>query len=239
MIDLRVRDMTDGIMSQPEIPAPKSIYAKLYDRWPQAYADSRFDHAAFERKISRCNLANCRGMCCYDGVYIEYEVKVALDVLIEDRRSDLAALGAVVPNEAVVVAEWRGEKQGYKTATKPYPFSAAVSDYPSHFNETACVFHMDDGRCALQALAVQDGRHPWDYKPPSCWLHPIDLSGEVITLYDETNDPYNLPGYPGYVSQTVCGRSDACGAKAVTILSEELEYLSRLIGRPVTDPTFG
>ena len=78
---------------------------------------------------------------------------------------------------------------------------------------------------------MREGKHPWYYKPFTCWLHPIKLSESGIRLYDETSDPNKLPNYDGFVVRTFCGRTEAGGRPAVEVLKEELEFLGKLIGR--------
>lgn len=136
-----------------------------------------------------------------------------------------------VPDVLFVNGTWDGERLGRKTAVHEFNFDAVVPDYPPHFNQTACVFHLPDGRCALQALALQDGRHPWDYKPTTCWLHPINVSAMSIMVHDEISDPYQIAGYPGYASCTFCGRTDNAGQLATEVLNPEIVYLSGILNR--------
>jgi hypothetical protein len=153
----------------------------------------------------------------------------------------------------VVEAEWQGEVSGLKTAVRPHPFARRVEGYPGHFKDTACVFLLEDGRCALQALAAERGRHPWYYKPFCCWQHPIAIvpaaeapgvpavagaagtEGAVVRLDDETTDPYRLPDYDGYVSRTWCGRTAPAGRPASEVLSAELAFLGAIAGRDLLD----
>jgi hypothetical protein len=72
--------------------------------------------------------------------------------------------------------------------------------------------------------------HPWSYKPASCWLHPISVRDGELRLHDALSDPYNLEGYPGYASATMCG--SICGTKlAREVLRPELDYLAAIIGK--------
>ena len=41
-------------------------------------ANAELDVPAFQRRISRCELSSCRGMCCYDGVYVSSDTADAL-----------------------------------------------------------------------------------------------------------------------------------------------------------------
>jgi hypothetical protein len=83
---------------------------------------------------------------------------------------------------------------------------------------------------------MKDGKHPWFYKPLTCWLHPINVSPERITLYDEKTDPYRFPDYDGYLSRTFCGRTMSLGRPAYEVLRPELEFLGRILGRDFASP---
>lgn len=186
--------------------------------------------AEFQRKITRCSLSKCRGMCCYDGASVDKDTGTAIQDLAIKRASEFRAMGLNLPKAVVVDAEWNGVV-GRKTATRPFPYRSLVEGYPAHFNETACVFLLNDGRCGLQLLSERDGKHPWYYKPFTCWLQPIKLSDSAIRLYDETTDPNKLPDYDGFVIRTFCGRTEECGQPAVDVLKEEIEFLGKLLDR--------
>lgn len=111
-----------------------------------------------------------------------------------------------------------------------------VADYPEHFPNTNCVFLLDDARCALQSLAVEEGKHPWHYKPLTCWLHPLSISSgpkhkPMLTLYSEENDPQRYPDYDGFVCRTQCGRTCSGGEPAWQVLRWEIETLGEIGGR--------
>jgi hypothetical protein len=197
---------------------------------------ARLEPAEWQRKLSRCSLANCRGTCCYDGIAVDDAMAAVIERLAAARAGDFAAMGLELPDQVIVDSEWQGVRSR-KTAVRPFPFRAAVPDFPRHFDETACVFLLDDSRCALQVLATNDGRHPWHYKPFACWLHPIKLTAAGIRLYDETTDPERLPGYDGFVCRTHCGRTAADGTPAAELLREELAFLGRLIARDLLAET--
>lgn len=211
--------------------SPTSIYAKSLDALRENCAEAPFVASSFERYIERCDPAECLGMCCYDGVYIDAGTEDALAALVSDRRGDLEGIGAILPEAIFEDGTFNGEMLGRKTATRPFAYDGKVADFPGHFEQTACVFLIDDGRCSLQALAIADGRHPWDYKPPTCWVHPIKVSASGIVLHDEDDDPHVLPEYPGYVSRTRCGGCSGCGDPARTVLADELEYLATILDR--------
>lgn len=225
--------------SSESLPAGPALtaYPRTEAGLRRTLTNALFDAPSFARKIARCSLAACRGMCCYDGVYVSDEAAEVIQEIAGREASFLRGLGLDLPDEVIVDGEWEGLVAGKKTAVVPHRFSQEVPSFPSHFNETACVFHLNDGRCALQVLSEARGHHPWFYKPLTCWLHPISLvpgeDGEsaVILLDDEETDPYRLPGYDGFVTHTVCGRTMPCGQPAHEVLTEELTFLGAIGGR--------
>jgi hypothetical protein len=193
-------------------------------------ATASIDPAEFQRKLTRCSLPRCRGMCCYDGASVDNDTGAAIQDLATTRASEFASMGLNLPQTVIVNAEWNGVV-GTKTATKPFPYRSLVDGYPEHFNETACVFLLEDGRCGLQILSEGDGKNPWYYKPFTCWLQPIKLTDSAIRLYDEATDPYRFPDYDGFVIRTFCGRTEQCGQPAAEVLKEEIDFLGKLLDR--------
>jgi hypothetical protein len=138
-------------------------------------ADAVLDLPAFQRPLARCDLSRCRGMCCYDGVYVDANTADVLQRISGLRAAEFEDCGVVLPGTVITEGVWRDGSSGPKTVTKPTRFRGVVEGFPGHFDETSCVFHADDGRCTLQTLGIKDGKHPWFYKPRTCWLHPIDV----------------------------------------------------------------
>ena len=149
-------------------------------------------------------------MCCYDGASLDESTAAQVQSLADTRREDFMAMGLALPPQAVELNTWNGVSS-WKTSVKPFPYRSLVQDYPTHFGETACAFLLEDGRCGLQILAEQDGKHRWYYKPFTCWLQPIKLSEDAVRLYDEDSDPNKIPGYDGFVVRTHCGRTEPRG----------------------------
>jgi hypothetical protein len=120
---------------------------------------------------------------------------------------------------------------GNITALKSFPFQEMLPEYPQHFDQTACVFLLDDSHCGLQVLGQLDGKHPWYYKPFSCWLLPIKMYNGEIHLFDYYGDPFRFPDYDGFFACIFCGRTSECGQPAAITLRVELEFLGRLLDR--------
>ena len=185
------------------------------------------DAASFRRPLARCELAHCRGTCCAEGVWLNPEVASVVEKLARRYPVELAALGLDLDQPLVEIDETPGETPAARTRRRPHPFHALVADYPFHFPDTRCALLTDDARCALQVVAELEGRHPWHYKPPACWLHPISAARDAIRLHDALGDPY--PG--GFTSATHCGRTAACGRPAAEVLAPELAFLGELLER--------
>jgi len=186
------------------------------------------------RPLQRCRLERCRGMCCYDGVYLGVEEAEVVARLARTEATFFAALGLHLPREVVVSGAWENVVSGLKTAVAPWPEARGVEGFPAHFNATACVFHLPDGRCGLQALSAARGRHPWHDKPTGCWLHPLTpayAEKHALGLEDEQTDSCRLPHYDGFVPHTPCGGTFDQGRPAYEVLRDELEFLGRIVGR--------
>jgi hypothetical protein len=172
------------------------------------YGRARLDTEEFQRKINRCSLANCKGTCCYGGVRVDDDTARVLQQLSVDRAPDFREMGLNLPSSVVARTKWQGVS-GNITALKPFPFRSAVDNYPIDFDETACTFLMHDGRCGLQLLAELDGKHPWYFKPLSCWLFPIKLWKSEIRLFNKETDPFRFLGYNGFVKPSAGERRNA------------------------------
>ena len=210
-----------------------TAYVKTAKVLREQMREAVIDHTAFEQKIMPCELSRCRATCCHDGVYLSEEEAEGIGSLLDDNVS----LSEQLPDEVVVEA--RGGRS-MKTATRCAESGELADDYPEHFPKSRCVFLDREGRCRIQVLSVNQGRHPWFDKPLTCWMHPLVLlpvnrerSRPVLTLVNRENDPQKSEGYPGFASCTHCGRADEGGKKAQQILAAELEMLSLLSGRDV------
>jgi hypothetical protein len=139
-------------------------------------------------------------------------------------------LRALLPEVYIVAGSWNGEPLGRKTATRPHTY--LNPDYPAHFPRTRCVFADAAGFCELEKLARGRGEHPWTYKPFTCWMFPLEeeAGNAVPPPVRRRDDPWRVPGYPGYVTRVPCGRHDAAGRPWRAALSQELQYFERQKG---------
>lgn len=183
--------------------------------------EAAVDHGAFERPLRRCELARCRATCCHDGAVVGEEEREVIGKVVEECGEQLADYGWEGAEFFVRIG--RGK---WRTATRPAGAGELAADFPGHFARTRCVFLDAEHRCVLQRLAHDEGRHPWFWKPFSCWMHPLVLKpGERPVL--------TLPGgeRERFVSCTHCGRTEPDGEAAAVLLGEELGMLGEISGR--------
>ncbi len=180
------------------------------------------DHVAFEKKLSICDLQVCKATCCHDGV-----------ILGKEEASILGGLSTPDWIEFLGGTRW-------KVRTQDANLEELDKQFPVHFKRTRCVYLDSENRCQWQLRSIKEGRHPWYYKPISCWMHPINLVRRkdrlVLTIFDEKEDTDN------FSSQTPCGRTCSLGQRAGDVLEKELKMLSHISGRDfyseVNAPTY-
>lgn len=183
-------------------------------------------HSRVELRLKTCDIRACEAQCCHDGVYLEPADEAALHAIVARE----PGLRAKLPAEYVIEGHWNGEHLGRKTATRPHEYRNP--SFPAHFPRTRCVFADDVGFCELEKLARGRGEHPWTYKPFTCWMFPLeeDDGHAVPPPVLARDDPYQAPGYPGYVSRVPCGRHDADGLPWEQALESELQHFRRTRG---------
>ena len=144
----------------------------------------------------------CESKCCYDGVYLLDDEIPKIQSFVDDNRDYFRFL----PEKYIVPGDWESLSQYQKTEKIPHEYACA--DFPAHFTKTRCVFALEDGRCSLQARAIELFMHPWKYKPMACWVFPLTgcRNGKILpppTSLDK--DENNIgPEYPGYASLMPC-----------------------------------
>lgn len=187
------------------------------------------DHEAFSMPLKLCVLGECRATCCHDGVWLGEQERETIRDVLTDRKI-----------EGWSETDWFEQRNGrWKSATRSAGNDELSEGFPAHFPRTRCVFLDGEHRCVLQRAAMDEGHHPWFWKPVSCWMHPLILKpgrrGErpLLTLARPANDPAKQDGYPGFSAFTPCGVECAGGASAFEILGEELDLLGMIAGRDV------
>jgi len=192
-------------------------------------SEAEVDSAAFERRMKRCELARCRATCCHDGVVVGGDEVSGILGLVGREHGRLGGYGWKRPPDGRC---FRAEAGRMRTATRPAAPDELAEDFPAHFPRTRCVFLDREHRCVLQRLAVDVGRHPWFWKPISCWMHPLVLRPAGA---DRARPLLTVPGPDDdrnrFGSCTHCGRTEPDGEAACTVLAEELQMLEALSGR--------
>ena len=188
---------------------PVTIFHETIKGLALALTEAAVDHCAFEKPLPVCELAKCRATCCHEGVSLSSE---EAEVLSRDSEGIIALGDGRLKTETVVV-----------------PSDRFADDFPGQFPKTRCVFLDEKHRCLWQLRGVKEGKHPWFYKPTSCWMHPLILKTEagrpLLTLLSRGEDE------AGFATFTQCGRSKVGAPPARESLKMELEMLGLISGR--------
>jgi len=206
------------------LPDTKRYFKKRLFRAP-------IDFESFGTPLKLCDLADCHGMCCYDGVCVDEDEIHYLSAILDAHPKHFEELGLRSDN-AFEEACFLGTDT-MKTRTRKYKYPKSAN-FPKHFEKTRCAFRYEDGRCSLQGLAMEHGEHPWAYKPFSCWLHPISLERDertIVWLPTKKTDHLKEKKYPGYAPYTGCGCAVEGGKPAYKVLKQEIETLGAIVGR--------
>ncbi|MDP3149870.1 MAG: DUF3109 family protein [Ignavibacteria bacterium] len=163
----------------------------------------------------------CNGECCYYGVYtdkVEHEKILSL----KDKLIPL-----MDETQSKNVDDWFEE---------PEPdddFDSGIAVGTEVINGK-CTFLDKNGLCVIQALAINEGKHPWDYKPVYCYLFPITVFEKTLTLDDEHIDRLKQCNRSNENGTTII---DFCKAELIRFLGEEgykeleanrIDYLNNL-----------
>lgn len=142
--------------------------------------------------------ANCEAWCCYDGVYLTKQDELKIKQAILKDKDFFSFL----PSNFIVEGNWEGIVSGRKTNVKQKQYKS--KNYPKHFNNTCCVFLVDN-KCMLEEFAVKNNEPSWKYKPQTCCLFPLQNSDGKYVIPSKTKDVCNVgEHYPGYVSCLPC-----------------------------------
>jgi N-acetylglutamate synthase-like GNAT family acetyltransferase len=132
--------------------------------------------------MQRCKLGECHGACCIFGVWVDEREK-------EDILRNSALIAPHMPPELRDPAQWfAGFADDDEHAPSGRVVHTAVETQPDHYGGTACIFWRSDAKCALQVAGVENGLHPWRFKPFYCILHPLDLDDRGRITVDNTAD---------------------------------------------------
>lgn len=201
------------------------------EHWIERYvAPYLYDFMEVERKLEAmfptkpllkpCDMSVCKGYCCYDGVYISDEEEKKLRRFIKKHGNEFP--GRV--NDYFMTSSWMSIEHERKTAVVECQYP---EDFPSHFNQTKCIFEDENGLCRLQCVATREGLHPWAIKPKACWLFPMDIKNKMVSpppCKGGKDRDYVDESYPGYITFLHCGKDCEEGTSWVTVFKQEILY---------------
>lgn len=141
---------------------------------------------------------NCRGICCYDGVYLEDDDIRRINECIKKYPQEFADINYIE------ISNWKSFR-GLKK-TKSIKLKRYRKDYPKHFSQTRCIFQIEDtGNCLLQEIALKHDENKWKYKPRTCCIFPLRRrNGKLELLINKKDDPNVYDDYNGYESCLPC-----------------------------------
>jgi len=114
----------------------------------------------------------CNGECCYYGVYTDkFEHEKILT--LKDKLIPL-----MDETQSKDTSTWFEEPQ------EDDDFDSGIAVGTEVINGK-CAFLDKNGLCVIQSLAINEGKHPWDYKPLYCYLFPITIYEKTLTLDDD------------------------------------------------------
>ena len=161
--------------------------------------------------LQRCKLSECRGACCVFGVWVDVREKE--DIL----RNARLILPHLPPNCREPDLWFAPVEDDDPNSPSGRVIHTAVETRPDHYGGTACIFCLEDGKCALQVAAVANGLHPWRFKPFYCILHPLDLDEKGRITLDRSEEMVDEEGS--------CVRPAPHEIPLVTTFESELRYL--------------
>lgn len=144
------------------------------------------------------NKFKCKGMCCYDGVYLSEEDIKKIDECLSKYPNEF------LDKDYLEISNWKDYK-GLKK-TKAIKLKEERKDYPKHFSQTRCFFQNEEtGKCKLQEVALKYGEDKWKYKPLSCSIFPLrKRNNKIELLKNKEEDPNIYEDYYGYESCLPC-----------------------------------
>ena len=140
----------------------------------------------------------CNGECCYYGVYTDKAEHETI-LTLKDKLIPL-----MDETQSKNISEWFEEPQ------EDDDFDSGIAVGTQVINGK-CTFLDKNGLCVIQALAINEGKHPWDYKPLYCYLFPVTIFEKTLTLDDD---------HINRLKQ--CNRSNENGANIIEACKDEL-----------------
>lgn len=135
------------------------------------------------RPLRRCRPDECQSYCCGGGVCVSV-------AQADDITAHAHVIQPYLPPERHNPADWFYRDDTFEDTDHPaaglYTYTA-VADDPLHPYTHACIFLRLDRKCALQMAGLEQGEHPWRYKPFYCALHPIEFNAQVVKLCEDNH----------------------------------------------------
>lgn len=161
--------------------------------------------------LQRCALGECKGACCVFGVWVDLGE-------MEDIMQHAALILPHMPEDARNPGEWFAPVEwNDNRSPSGKVIHTAVENRPDHYGQTACIFCLSDGKCALQVAADANGFHPWRFKPFFCILHPLDLDDKGRITLDSLENMMSEAGS--------CVRPADAAQPLLDTFEPELRYL--------------
>lgn len=138
--------------------------------------------------MQRCRLNACKGVCCLYGVWLDEQEA-------QDLQLHAHLIRPFLTNGYTDPHDWfDGRTDTDLNSLSGKVVHSLVIDEARHYDGLACVFWREDAKCALQLAAVENGFHPWRFKPFYCILHPLMMDDEGRISLDETPALLAEPG---------------------------------------------
>jgi len=154
----------------------------------------KIDPLLFTFKFS----CRCQGECCYYGVYTD---KAEHETILEIKDKLISLMDET---QSTNVEEWFEDPQ------EDDDFDSGIAVGTEIVNGK-CAFLNKEGLCVIQSLAINEGKHPWHYKPLYCYLFPITIYEKALTIDNEHIDRL-----------TVCNRNSGNETSIIDFCKDEL-----------------
>jgi len=154
----------------------------------------KIDPLLFTFKFS----CRCQGECCYYGVYTD---KAEHETILEIKDKLISLMDET---QSTNVEEWFEDPQ------EDDDFDSGIAVGTEIVNGK-CAFLNKEGLCVIQSLAINEGKHPWQYKPLYCYLFPITIYEKALTIDNEHIDRL-----------TVCNRNSGNETSIIDFCKDEL-----------------
>jgi len=108
---------------------------------------------------------------------------------------------------------------GDRTVTREQEYN---DDFPDMLPKTRCIFGLENGKCSLQARAIELGLHQWAFKPEPCWLFPLRVETyDLIFPFSK-----NSREYDNFMRCFPCGKKKT-KKEWKKLMQEEIDYFTK------------